>query len=101
MPARKRWTVARAAPGGRLRLLITPDPGRWKPMLGGLALFAGGVGALAALRPSPLVEAVLLVLACAAWFVGACAMIGYVRWFFASEMARARQDQAEAERKKG
>ena len=68
-------------------------------MLLGLALFAAAVGAAAALQPSKLMEAVLLIVGLAAWFVGACGMVGYVRWFFASELARAKQDAAkEAER---
>ena len=65
-------------------------------MLIGLALFAAGVGAATALQPSKLVEAVLIVLAIAAWFVGACGMVGYVRWFFASELLRAKRDAVNA-----
>ena len=65
-------------------------------MLIGLAFFAAGVGAAAALQPSKLVEAVLIILATAAWFGGACAMVGYMRWIVASEALRARQDQVNA-----
>jgi len=65
-------------------------------MLIGLALFAAGVGGAVALQPSKFVEAVLLILAIAAWFVGACGMVGYMRWFFASEALRARQDAVTA-----
>ena len=80
----------------RLRWLMAPDKERWKPMLIGLAFFAAGVGTATALQPSKLVEAVLIILAIAAWFVGACAMVGYARWFFASELLRARRDAVDA-----
>jgi len=65
-------------------------------MLLGLALSAAGVGAAAALQPPALIEGVLIVLAFAAWFVGACGMAGYVRWFFASELLQAMRDRADA-----
>ena len=80
----------------RLRLLLTPDKSRWQPMLMGLALFAAGVGAAAAFQPPKLIEAVLLVVAIAAWCVGACAMVGYVRWYFASELSQAMRDRDDA-----
>ena len=82
-------------PTDRLRWLLTPDRSRWKPMLLGLGLFAAGVGAAATLQPPALIEAVLVVLAIAAWYVGACGMVGYVRWFFASELLQARRDKVD------
>ena len=78
---------------------MAPDRSRWKPMLMGLALSAAGAGAAVLVQPS-LVSVVLLVLAMAAWFVGACGMVGYVRWFFASEFSRAGQDSADLIEKK-
>lgn len=84
------------SPTDRLGWLLTPDRSRWKPMLMGLTLFAAGVGAVAALQPPKLVEAVLLVLAIAAWFVGACGMVGYLRWFLAAELSQAMRDRADA-----
>ncbi len=83
------------SPADRLRWLIAPDRSRWKPMLMGLALFAAGAAAAVLLQLPQLIVAVLLVLALAAWFVGACGMVGYVRWFFATELLQARQDQVE------
>jgi hypothetical protein len=83
------------SPIARLRWMMAPRRDRWKLMLTGLAVCAAAVGA-ATLQPSKVVEAVLLVLAIAAWFVGACGMVGYVRWFFASELARAKQDAINA-----
>jgi len=74
---------------------MAPDRERWKPMLMGLALCAAGVG-LATLQTSKLAEAVLIVFAMAAWLLGACGMVGYMRWFFASELARAKQDAIDA-----
>lgn len=88
------------SPANRIRWLLAPDRNRWKPMLLGLALFAAGAGAAAALQPPRLVEAVLLVVAIAAWFVGACGMVGFVRWYFASELLEAQRDKLEADRKK-
>jgi hypothetical protein len=78
----------------RLRWLMAPDRSRWKPMLMGLALSAAAAGAAVAVQPNPL-SVVLVVLALAAWYVGACGMVGYVRWFFASEFSRARQDSVD------
>jgi len=81
-------------PGEYLRSLVAPDWSRWKPMLMGLALSAAAAGAAVLVLPSP-VSGVLLLLAMAAWYVGACSMVGYVRWFFASEFSQARQDNAD------
>ena len=83
------------SPIDRLRALMAPNRESWKPMLVGLALAAAGIGA-ATLQPSKPVEAILIIVSLAAWFVGACGMVGYVRWFFASELARARQDAIDA-----
>ena len=60
-------------------------------MLMGLALSAAAAGASVLYQPK-LISLVLFVLAIAAWVVGACGMVGYVRWFFASELSRVRQD---------
>lgn len=78
--------------GNYLGSLLTPDRSRWKPMLMGLALFAAGVGAAVNFQPPAAIAAVLVALALAAWVAGACAMVGYVRWFIASEIAQARRD---------
>jgi hypothetical protein len=75
-----------------LRTLVTPDRGRWQPMLMGLAVFAIGAFAAVAMQEQPTVSAVLAALALAAWVVGACAMVGYVRWYIAGEMERARRE---------
>lgn len=83
------------SPTDRLRWLMAPDRGRWKPMLIGLALFAAGVAAAVLLQPPGLIAAVLVVLAIAAWFVGVCGMVGYVRWFFASELLQASRDRVD------
>ena len=80
----------------RLRWLLTPDRSRWQPMLMGLAIFAAVAGAAVAFRPPKPVEAVMVVVALAAWLAGACAMVGYVRWFFANEVSRHTRDKADA-----
>lgn len=78
--------------GPYFRSLLSPDRSRWKPMLIGLGLFAAGVGAAVNFQPPAAIAAVLVALALAAWVAGACAMVGYVRWFIASEVAQAKRD---------
>lgn len=79
--------------------MMAPDKERWKPMLAGLALFAAGAGAAVLVQPNPL-SIVLAFLAVAAWFMGAFSMVGYLRWYFASEFERVRQDNADQAGKK-
>jgi hypothetical protein len=86
------------SPGEYLRSLRAPDESRWQPMLVGLALFAAGAGGAVLAQNSALASAVLTLLALAAWVVGACAMIGYVRWYFSSEVQQAKRDQQEERR---
>lgn len=74
--------------------LMAPEKDRWKPMLAGLALFAAGAGAAVLVQPSP-ISIVLAFLAVAAWFMGAFCMVGYLRWYFASELSRVQQDNAD------
>ena len=76
-----------------LRWLMAPDRSRWKPMLMGLALSAAAAGAAVLYQPGA-ISVLLLVLALAAWFAGACGLVGYARWFFRSEIARARDENA-------
>jgi hypothetical protein len=87
------------SPAEYLRALRAPDESRWKPMLVGLALFAAGALGAVAAQTSALASAVLTLLALAAWVVGACAMIGYVRWHFRSEVQQAQRDRDDAERR--
>lgn len=75
-----------------LRALVSPDRSRWQPMLLGLAGFAALAFAAVAIQHRPAVSAMLTALALAAWIVGACAMVGYVRWFIAGEVERARRE---------
>ncbi len=83
-----------------LRRLLTPGADRWQPMLIGLALFAAGGGGAVLARESWVISMALSILALAAWIVGACAMIGYVRWYFAGELERAQRDHEERGRRK-
>jgi hypothetical protein len=69
-------------------------------MLMGLAVCAAAAGAIVALRPPMVIEALLTIVAFVAWSAGACAMLGYVRWFYASEFSRAKQEDRESERNK-
>jgi hypothetical protein len=88
------------SPAEYLRFLRTPDPSRWKPMLLSLALCAAAAGGAVQVQPSEALSAALTLLALAAWLVGACAMMGYVRWYFGSELERALRDKAKAEQGK-
>jgi len=83
------------SPIDRLRSLATPDSSRWKPMLMGLGLFAASAGAAVHFQASDLVAMVMTVVAFIAWWVGAYAMVGYVRWFLASELQQARRNGAD------
>ena len=64
-------------------------------MLLGLAFFAATVEAAVLLQLPDVIAAVLVVLGFAAWIVGACSMVGYVRWFFATELAQAKRDRGD------
>jgi len=77
--------------GGYLRLLLSPDASRWQPMLMGLAGLAAAAGGAVLAQPYWFLSLLFSVLAFGAWAVGACAMVGYVRWFFAAEAERTRR----------
>ncbi|MGH8649886.1 MAG: hypothetical protein ACREUP_11360 [Burkholderiales bacterium] len=84
------------SPTDHLRGLMAPEKSRWQPMLMGLALAIAGIEAVMLFKPPELIWAILMILVLAAWFVGACAMVGFVRWYFASERSQARRDRADA-----
>lgn len=69
-------------------------------MLFGLAVFAIAAGAAASLEPPKVIEALLLLVGLGAWVVGACAMVGYVRWFYVSELSQAKRSNDEDGRMK-
>jgi len=87
------------SPVQRLLGLTAPARSRWKPMLVGLALSAACIEAVVLLEPPELMSAILVVLVFVTWFVGACAMVGYVRWFFAAEFSQARRNKVDAPEK--
>ena len=74
---------------------MAPDRASWKPMLLGLAVSAAAAGAAVLTQPS-FVSLGFLIVAFVGWFAGACAMVGYARWFLRSELVRAAQDRADA-----
>lgn len=76
----------------RIAALLTPHSSRWQPMLGGLAAFALAVATAVLMKPTEPVAVLLVLLGLAAWLVGACAMVGYVRWFIAGEVRQAKKD---------
>jgi hypothetical protein len=76
-----------------LRRLLQPDASRWQPMLMGLACLAAAAGGAVLAQDYWLISLLFSVLAFAAWAVGACAMIGFVRWMFAAETQRLRKDR--------
>jgi hypothetical protein len=83
-----------------LRRLLTPGADRWQPMLIALALFAAGAGGAVLANENWIVSMALSILAVAAWVVGACALVGYVRWYFAGEMERALRDRDRPDERK-
>jgi len=78
---------------GYLRFLLAPDASRWQPMLMGLACLAAAAGGAVLAQDHWLVSLLLSVLAFAAWVVGACAMVGYVRWLYTAEASRLKGDR--------
>jgi len=77
----------------RLRTLLQPDTSRWQPMLMGLAGLAAAAGGAVLAQDYWPVSLLLSVAAFAAWVIGACAMIGYVRWLFFAEAKRLKGDR--------
>ncbi|HLS87688.1 MAG TPA: hypothetical protein VK043_15400 [Burkholderiales bacterium] len=82
-------------PLGYMSELVTPDKSRWKPMLMALGVAMAGIQLVAFLKPPEAVTGIVVLLVMLAWAVGACAMIGYLRWFFASEVARIKREKGE------
>lgn len=76
-----------------LRRLLQPDSSRWQPMLIGLACLAAAAGGAVLSQEYWLISLLFSVLAFVAWAVGACAMIGFVRWMLAAETQRLRKDR--------
>jgi hypothetical protein len=76
-----------------LRSLMRADRGRWQPMLMGLACLAAAAGGAVLAQDFWLISLLFSVLAFAAWVVGACAMVGYVRWLYAAEATRLKGDR--------
>jgi hypothetical protein len=77
----------------QLRRLLQPASSRWQPMLMGLACLAAAAGGAVLAQDYWLISLLFSVLAFVAWVVGACAMVGYLRWFFASEVNRLKDDR--------
>lgn len=86
------------SPFDYVRELVNPEGNRWKPMLMSLGVAMAGVHAVAWLQPSATLRALIVLVVAFAWGVGACALVGYVRWMFASEVERAKRNKEEAER---
>jgi hypothetical protein len=78
---------------GYLRSLLAADASRWQPMLMGLACLAAAAGGAVLAQDYWLISLLFSVLAFAAWVVGACAMVGYVRWLYSAEASRLRGDR--------
>lgn len=80
-----------------LRKLLSPGADRWKTMLVSLALSAAAAGGAVVTQETAIVSAGMVVLALGAWVVGACAMVGYVRWYFVGEVERMRSESEKRE----
>ena len=76
-----------------LRSLMQAERGRWQPMLMGLACLAAAAGGAVLAQDDWLISLLFSVLAFAAWVVGACAMVGYVRWLYSAEASRLKSDR--------
>jgi hypothetical protein len=76
-----------------LRSLTQAGRGRWQPMLMGLACLAAAAGGAVLAQDLWLISLLFSVLAFVAWVVGACAMIGYVRWLYGVEASRLKGDR--------
>lgn len=87
------------SPAQRLVNLVTPDRSRWQPMLGCLAIAGACIQAVLFLKPAEPLMSVLVIGALMSWFIGALAAIGYTRWFFGREFARAKQERDGADRR--
>jgi len=79
-------------PAQHLVKLITPERSRWQPMLGCLAIAGACIQAVIFLKPVEPLLSILVIGALMTWLIGALAAIGYVRWFFGKEFARAKQE---------
>jgi hypothetical protein len=79
-----------------LRRLTTPDSSRWKPMLAGLALSAAGAATAVLLKSHDVLAMLMTVFVFGAWCMGACAMVGYVRWFFATEVQQMKKSDTKS-----
>jgi len=86
-------------PAQRLVNLITPDRSRWQPMLGCLAIAGACIQAVMFLKPAEPLLSILVIGALMSWFIGALAAIGYTRWFFGREFAKAKQESDGADRR--
>lgn len=76
----------------RVRWAVAPVQYRSTLLLwGGLAAFAASGAISTFIELPPLVKTLLYPLMFASWFVAACGMVGYVRWFFAQASAEARK----------
>lgn len=87
-------------PAQRLVNLITPDRGRWLPMLGCLGIAGACIQAVMFLKPAEPLMSILVIGALMSWFIGALAAIGYVRWFFGREFVRGKEESGETNRRR-
>lgn len=87
-------------PAQRLVNLVTPDRTRWQPMLGCLGIAGACIQAVMFLKPAEPLLSILVIGALMSWFIGALAAIGYTRWFFGREFAKAKDESDDANRRR-
>lgn len=63
-------------------------------MLAGLGLSAAGAGAAVLLKSNDVLAMLATVFVFGAWCMGACAMIGFVRWYFSTEVEQMKNSGA-------
>ncbi|MBM3358471.1 MAG: hypothetical protein FJY54_12180 [Betaproteobacteria bacterium] len=66
---------------------------------GGLIALLASSGVLTSMEAPPLAEALLYLVMISGWTVGACGMVGYMRWFFKKSSDEARKSQPPPQRK--
>ncbi len=76
----------------RLRWATAPVQGRSTVLLWvGLTVFLASAGVLTGIDVPPAAGTLLFVVMAIGWVVGACGMIGYMRWYFRQSAAETRK----------
>lgn len=81
------------SPLERLLWALAPVPRRSMSLMLGAVLVFGIAGVVATLIDFPrFIDALLAMIMLAAWLVGVCGMVGYIRWYFSPSTYRQNGD---------